>query len=182
VKPRLSIIVTDTSPAKLGIPATACHVTFLSLSPPAPASIHLILLTNHRPQACHRLVFFITKFFITDNCIDTCGHYEHLRGCTQNFPDWGDSKIHETKQTHGKTAHLHQATCNLAHWLTGHGSPTIYRRFALPQLLYRLWHQSGICRARAMPRPFRSESDFSRPRHSATWARHGMCGSKTSAW
>jgi hypothetical protein len=30
------------------------------------------------------------------------------------------------------------------------------------------------CRARAMPRPCLSESDFSRPRHSAAWARHGM--------
>jgi hypothetical protein len=31
------------------------------------------------------------------------------------------------------------------------------------------------CRARAMPRPCRSEIDFSRPRYSAAWARHGMC-------
>jgi hypothetical protein len=31
------------------------------------------------------------------------------------------------------------------------------------------------CRARAMPRPCLSESDFSRPRHSAAWAWHGMC-------
>jgi hypothetical protein len=31
------------------------------------------------------------------------------------------------------------------------------------------------CRARAMPRPCRSESDFSRPRYSAAWARHGKC-------
>jgi hypothetical protein len=30
-------------------------------------------------------------------------------------------------------------------------------------------------RARAMPRPCRSESVFSRPRHSAAWAWHGMC-------
>jgi hypothetical protein len=31
------------------------------------------------------------------------------------------------------------------------------------------------CRARAMPRPCRSESHFSMPRHSAAWAWHGMC-------
>jgi hypothetical protein len=33
------------------------------------------------------------------------------------------------------------------------------------------------CRARAMPRLCRSENDFSRPRHSAAWVRHGhgMC-------
>jgi hypothetical protein len=31
------------------------------------------------------------------------------------------------------------------------------------------------CRARAMPRQCCSESDFSRPRHSAAWAWHGMC-------
>jgi hypothetical protein len=29
------------------------------------------------------------------------------------------------------------------------------------------------CRAHAMPRPYRSESDFSRPRHSAAGALHG---------
>jgi hypothetical protein len=43
-----------------------------------------------------------------------------------------------------KTAHVHQATCDLAHWLTRHGSPTIYRCFALPQLLYRWRDQPGI--------------------------------------
>jgi hypothetical protein len=43
-----------------------------------------------------------------------------------------------------KTAHVHPATCNLAHWLTRHGSPTIYRCFAVPQLLYRKRHQSEI--------------------------------------
>jgi hypothetical protein len=31
------------------------------------------------------------------------------------------------------------------------------------------------CRARAMPRPCRSESDISRPLHSAEWVWHGMC-------
>jgi hypothetical protein len=31
------------------------------------------------------------------------------------------------------------------------------------------------CRARAMPRPCRSESDFSRPWHSSAWAWQGMC-------
>jgi hypothetical protein len=31
------------------------------------------------------------------------------------------------------------------------------------------------CRAHAMPRQCHSESDFSRPRHSAAWAWHGMC-------
>jgi hypothetical protein len=31
------------------------------------------------------------------------------------------------------------------------------------------------CRARAIPRPCRSVSDFTRPRHSAAWARHDMC-------
>jgi hypothetical protein len=41
-----------------------------------------------------------------------------------------------------KTAHLHPVTFNLA--LTRHSSPTIYRCFALAQLLYRWRHQSGI--------------------------------------
>ena len=36
-----------------------------------------------------------------------------------------------------ETVHFHPTRCNLAHLLTRHGSPTIYRCFALPQLLYR---------------------------------------------
>ena len=64
-----------------------------------------------------------------------------------SFP-WSIVKIatghlHDSKQMHVKTAHIHPATCNLAHWLTRHGSPTIHRCFALPQLLYRWWHQFG---------------------------------------
>ena len=51
--------------------------------------------------------------------------------------------IHDSKQTHVKTAHAHPATCNLAHWLTRHGSRTIYQCFTLTQLLYRWRHQSG---------------------------------------
>jgi hypothetical protein len=31
------------------------------------------------------------------------------------------------------------------------------------------------CRALAVPRPYRSESNISRPRHSAAWAWHVMC-------
>jgi hypothetical protein len=40
--------------------------------------------------------------------------------------------------------HVHPAMCNLAHWLTRHRNPTIYRCFALPQLLYWWRHQSGM--------------------------------------
>jgi hypothetical protein len=43
-----------------------------------------------------------------------------------------------------KTAHVHPATCNLAHWLIRLGSPTVYRCFALPQLLYRRRHQHQL--------------------------------------
>jgi hypothetical protein len=52
-------------------------------------------------------------------------------------------QVHDCKQTRVKTFHVHPATCNLTHWLTRHGSPTINRCFALPQLLYRWRHQSG---------------------------------------
>jgi hypothetical protein len=31
------------------------------------------------------------------------------------------------------------------------------------------------CRAHALPRPCRSESDFSSPRHGGAWARHDIC-------
>jgi hypothetical protein len=51
--------------------------------------------------------------------------------------------VHDSKQTLVKTAHIHPATCNLAHWMTRHDSPTIHRCFALPQLLYRWRYQSG---------------------------------------
>jgi hypothetical protein len=56
-------------------------------------------------------------------------------------PSW---KLPQVTYTTVKTAHFHPATCNLAHLLTRHGSPTIYQHFAIPQLLYRLRHQSGI--------------------------------------
>ena len=51
--------------------------------------------------------------------------------------------VHDSKQTRVKTAHIHPAMCNLAHWLTRHASPTIYRCFELPQLLCSWRHQSG---------------------------------------
>jgi hypothetical protein len=54
-----------------------------------------------------------------------------IPGGIQNIPD-------------RHTAHVHPATCNLAHWLTRHGSPTIYKCFALPQMLYRWRHQSRM--------------------------------------
>jgi hypothetical protein len=89
-----------------------------------------------------------------------------VRGGIQNFPDWcshlysecaahtrcsflwsitkiATGHVHDSKQTRVKTAYVHPATCNLAHWLIRHGSPTIHRWFALPQLLYRWWHESG---------------------------------------
>jgi hypothetical protein len=52
--------------------------------------------------------------------------------------------VHNSKQTRVKTAQVHPSTCNSAHWLNRHGSPTIYWCFVLPQLLYRWRHQSGI--------------------------------------
>ena len=51
--------------------------------------------------------------------------------------------VHNSKQTRVKTAHIILPMWNLACWLAKHGSPTIYRCFMLPQLLYRWWHQYG---------------------------------------
>jgi len=51
--------------------------------------------------------------------------------------------VHDSKQMCVKAAHVHPATCNLAHWFIRHGCPTIPRCFTLPQLLYRWRHQSG---------------------------------------
>ena len=42
-----------------------------------------------------------------------------------------------------KNCQRHPNYKNLARWLAKHGSPTTYRCFALPQLLYRWWHQYG---------------------------------------
>jgi hypothetical protein len=52
--------------------------------------------------------------------------------------------VHDSKQTRMKTVQILLATCNLTHWLTRHGSPTIYRCFVLPQLLFRCRHQSRL--------------------------------------
>jgi hypothetical protein len=52
--------------------------------------------------------------------------------------------VQDSKWTRVKTAHVHSATWNMAHWLTRHGSPTICWCFALPQLMCRLRRQSGI--------------------------------------
>ena len=49
--------------------------------------------------------------------------------------------VHNSKQTCVKTAHIILPTWNLACWLAKHGSPTVYRCFTLPQLLYRWRHQ-----------------------------------------
>ena len=49
--------------------------------------------------------------------------------------------VHNSKQMRVKTAHVILPTWNLAHWLTKHGSPTVYQCFVLPQLLYRWRHQ-----------------------------------------
>ena len=51
--------------------------------------------------------------------------------------------VHDSRQTRVKTAHVILPTWNFAHWLDKHGSATIYRCFALPQLLYRWRHQYG---------------------------------------
>jgi hypothetical protein len=42
----------------------------------------------------------------------------------------------------------------------------------------RVWFTYAMsfpCHSPAIPRPYRSESDLSRPRLSAAWERHGMC-------
>jgi hypothetical protein len=67
-----------------------------------------------------------------------------IRGYIQNIPDWRCTNHKNNKYTLVKTAHVLPATCNLAHWLTRHGSPTTHRCFALPLLVYRWRHQSGI--------------------------------------
>jgi hypothetical protein len=64
--------------------------------------------------------------------------------CTLAVPLINRENHHRSysKEMRVKTVHVHPAMCNLAHWLTRHGSPTIHRCFELPQLLYRWRHQS----------------------------------------
>jgi hypothetical protein len=61
-----------------------------------------------------------------------------------------------------------------------HAVPTLFPCHALPLRVYIIsfpfdLHRVAVfdshtpCRTRVMPRPCRSESDFSRPRHSAVW-------------
>jgi hypothetical protein len=68
----------------------------------------------------------------------------HIRcSCLWSIVKIATGHVHDSKQTRVITAQVHPATCNLAHWITRHGSPTIHRCFALPQLLYRWRHQFG---------------------------------------
>jgi len=89
------------------------------------------------PKACWIIVRVFVALFprLAQNLMHTC--------C---FFLWSIVKIatgHVHDYKHVKTPHVHPAICSLAHWLTRHGSPTMYRCFALPQLLYRWRHQSG---------------------------------------
>ena len=91
------------------------------------------------PKVCWIIVRVSVALFLrlAQNLMDT--HCSFLQSITKI----ATGHVHNAKQTHVKTAHVHPATCNLAHWLIRHGSPTTYRCFMLPQLLYRWWHQSG---------------------------------------
>jgi len=51
--------------------------------------------------------------------------------------------VQDSKQMRVYTAHVILRKWNLAHWLAKHGSPTVYRCFALPQMQYRWRHQYG---------------------------------------
>jgi hypothetical protein len=66
---------------------------------------------------------------------------------------------------------------------SSHAAPMPFSFHAVPIRFYIMpfpfdLHSAAVfdshrpCRARAMSRPCRSEIDFSRPRHSTTWARH----------
>jgi len=87
--------------------------------------------------------------------------FNHFEGFRSTFPKVGTkfdehslflSLIHHENR-HGSRTQLRTNVCkpahvilpmlNLACWLTKHGSPTIYRCFTLPQLLYRWWHEYG---------------------------------------
>jgi hypothetical protein len=65
-------------------------------------------------------------------------------GATRSYLTEAIAKNTTPNKRRWKTAHVHAAMCNLAHWLTRHDSPTIYRYFALPSLLHKWRHQSGI--------------------------------------
>ena len=85
----------------------------------------------------------------------------HFDGLRSTFPKTGTkfdahslflSLIHRENRHRSRTrlqtkacenCPVHPPMCNLAHCLIRHGSPTVYRCFALPQLLYRWWHYFG---------------------------------------
>jgi hypothetical protein len=77
--------------------------------------------------------------------------------------------------------HLKANSHKLCH---SHAVPMPVPCHAMPKRVYIVSSPSDLHSAvvfdshmacRAVPRPCRSESDFSRPRHSAAWAWHGMC-------
>jgi hypothetical protein len=94
---------------------------------------------NNSPKACWIIVRVSVPFIprLAQNLMRTCC------SCLWSIVKIATGDVHDSKQTRVETAHVHPAMCNLAHWLTRHGSPTIYRCFALLQLLHRWRHQSG---------------------------------------
>jgi hypothetical protein len=90
-------------------------------------------------------------------------NFMHTR-CSFFDPPWKSPQVTypTANKRVWKLAHVHSATCNLAHWPTRHGSPTIYRCFALPQLLYRWRHQSGIFLT--PPRTNQGPSNYTKPK------------------
>jgi hypothetical protein len=109
-----------------------------------------------------------------------------ILGYFHNIPDWSwkSHKSHHYRRV--KTSHVHPATCNLAHWLTTHGSPTIYRCFALPKLLYRWRHHSDIFWIHWSVTPcslvLTRESDWLIRRLVGPHGQSGPCGVERSPW
>jgi hypothetical protein len=109
-----------------------------------PGDVWLVL-----NRACHWNTY-VTQDLVPEGLLNhreaLCSTFPKTGTCSflRSIVKFPTGHIHDSTQTRVKTAHFHPATCNLAHWLTRHGSPTIYRCFELPQFLYRWRHQFGI--------------------------------------
>jgi hypothetical protein len=103
---------------------------------------------------------------------------------------WGDGYYNGSTNTHFddtseiRWLYLNQRGCSTSGQFTQTmpfpcRSPALPCRLEFRLCLSHLIYSAAVfdsympCRARAIPRPCSSKSEFSRPQHSATWAQHG---------
>jgi hypothetical protein len=138
--------------------SASCSAVFIRTR---PSQLQFLSVYKERKAMCTHFDFFYGVFCLGDNGTSVRKFYcwqlhigQQYKGKTllsfrsnnytntppgyiQNSPDFRCKNHKPHHQTRVKTSHVHPATCNMAHLLTRHRSPTIYPCFTLLQMLYR---------------------------------------------